>query len=217
MVTVYSTFHPISYGPRVISRSKCLSRQRGMSICAGWRAHPPTAFVRAALIPGTDRRGSSNLLALEAYCAGAPIIRVVQHPFWTQLMRQWDDGFLIYDMMDDHSGFLGNGAWLPQQEQELLTAADLVTVAADMLATKARDSKACVIIKNAADRDHFVTVGLRPSGEVPVRVGYYGAISHWFDSGLVSESAKAHPEWSSSWSAPLSRPICRTSVPFQMW
>ena len=110
-------------------------------------------------------------------------------------MRQWDDGFLIYDMMDDHSGFLGNGGWLPQQEQELLSAADLVTVVADMLATKARDSKACIIIKNAADRDHFVTVRLRPSGEVPVRVGYYGAISHWFDSALVSESAKAHPEW----------------------
>ena len=138
---------------------------------------------------------ATNLLALEAYCAGEPIIRVVQHPFWTQLMRQWDDGALIYDMMDDHSGFLGNGTWLPRQEEDLLSIADLVTVAADRLASKARNSGACIIIKNAADRDQFAPIPLRSIGETPVRVGYYGAISHWFDSALVSECAKAHPEW----------------------
>ena len=138
---------------------------------------------------------AANLLALEAYCAGSPIIRIAQHPFWTPLMRQWDDGVLIYDMMDDHSGFLGNGAWLPQQEGELLAAADLVTVAADMLARKAQDSKTCITIKNAADRDHFSSVRLRAIDDAPVRIGYYGAISHWFDSELVSECAKAHPEW----------------------
>ncbi len=171
------------------------SPARNVHLCRLACSPPHPRLYETLLSPEQIDEVATNLFALEAYCAGAPIIRVVQHPFWTQLMRQWDDGFLIYDMMDDHSGFLGNGGWLPQQEQELLSAADLVTVAADMLATKARDSKACIIIKNAADRDHFVTVRLRPSGEVPVRVGYYGAISHWFDSALVSESAKAHPEW----------------------
>ena len=156
---------------------------------------PHPRLYETLLSPAQLDEVATNLLALEAYCAGDSIIRVVQHPFWTQLMRQWDDGMLVYDMMDDHSGFLGNGTWLPEQEEELLTAADLVTVAADMLATKARDSKACIIIKNAADRDHFATVAIRRPDDAPVRIGYYGAISHWFDSALVSESAKAHPEW----------------------
>ncbi len=81
---------------------------------------PAPSFVRDAISPEQIDEVATNLLALEAYCAGAPIIRVVQHPFWTQLMRQWDDGFLIYDMMDDHSGFLGNGAWLPEQNKSCL-------------------------------------------------------------------------------------------------
>ena len=81
---------------------------------------PHPRLYETLLSPEQLDEVATNLLALEAYCAGAPIIRVVQHPFWTQLMRQWDDGFLIYDMMDDHSGFLGNGTWLPQQEEELL-------------------------------------------------------------------------------------------------
>ena len=59
-----------------------------------------------------------------------------------------------------------------------------------MLASKAHDSKACIIIKNAADRDHFEAVPLRAVDEVPVRVGYYGAISHWFDSTLVSDQPR---------------------------
>ena len=133
-----------------------------MSSCAGSGAQPHTHVCMRRLLSSAQLDGvAANLLALEAYCDGAPIIRVVQHPFWTPLMRQWDDGLLIYDMMDDHSGFLGNGTWLPQQEDELLAAADLVTVAADMLAKKAHDSKTCVIIKNAADRDHFASVRLR--------------------------------------------------------
>ena len=136
---------------------------------------------------------ATNLLALEAYCAGAPIIRVVQHPFWTQLMRQWDDGFLIYDMMDDHSGFLGNGAWLPEQEQELLRqqiwSRSRPICWRPRLGTLRRASLSKM-------RPIVTTSSLLPYDAPvmsPVRMGYYGAISHWFDSALVSESAKAHP------------------------
>ncbi len=35
----------------------------------------------------------------------------------------------------------------------------------------------------------------RDAAAKPVRIGYYGAIAHWFDSALVSDAAKAHPEW----------------------
>ena len=60
---------------------------------------------------------ATNLLALEAHCAGEPVIRVVEHPFWMQLMQQCDYGALVYDLMDDHSGFLGQRCRLSEQEE----------------------------------------------------------------------------------------------------
>ena len=52
-----------------------------------------------------------------------------------------------------------------------------------------------MVLKNAADFDHFASIEPRESNAHPVRLGYYGAISYWFDAGLVAECAKAHPEW----------------------
>jgi len=82
----------------------------------------------------------------------------------------------------------------PDQEEDLLSIADLVTVTSETLANRVEPSK-LLVLKNAADLKHFERVKPRESGSTPVRVGYYGAIAHWFDSALVRDCAKAHPEW----------------------
>ncbi len=138
---------------------------------------------------------STNLAALLDKNAGSPIIRVVQHPFWARLMKQVDVGPLVYDMMDEHSEFLGNGDWIDNEEQRLLKLADLITVTADSLQKRTIHPQNTMVLKNAADFDHFASIEPRQSNAHPVRLGYYGAISYWFDAGLVAECAKAHPEW----------------------
>ena len=49
-------------------------------------------------------------------------------------------------------------------------------------------------MRNGVDYEHFATAGPRlPSPSVVV--GYYGAISHWFDSRLVAHLARLRPDW----------------------
>ena len=98
-------------------------------------------------------------------------------------------------MMDEHSGFLGNGDWIDTEEQRLLKLADLITVTADSLQKRTLRPRSTIVLKNAADFEHFAGIAPRDSSEHPVRVGYYGAISYWFDAGLVAECATVHPEW----------------------
>lgn len=142
---------------------------------------------------------ADNLSCLLKERGNGAIIRLVQHPFWTGLMRQCDEGLLVYDMMDDHSGFLGNGEWLDDEEKALLGISDLVTVSSNVLMTKAAASQAgrskAVLLTNGADVEYFSEVLPRVENSGVVRVGYYGAISSWFDSELVEYCARRHPEW----------------------
>ena len=126
--------------------------------------------------------------------ARGAVVRLVHHPFWTPVMRRWDTGLLVYDLIDEHSGFEGNGNWLLGQEADLLALADLVFVSSGVLLKKV-DAKKAVLVRNAADIDYFGSIANKARSPQPVRIGYYGAIAGWFDSELVKFCAKAHPEW----------------------
>jgi glycosyltransferase involved in cell wall biosynthesis len=78
--------------------------------------------------------------------------------------------------------------------------ADLVVVTSSALEREARKhAKNVVVIRNGCDYEHFAKA---PGAGGPRRViGYYGAISDWFDIALVAELAKRRPEWTSSSSA----------------
>ena len=126
---------------------------------------------------------------------------VVQLPFWTPLaiaaQQRW--GWkIVYDCMDEHAGFTTNNATMLQHEETLVAQSDLVVTTSRKLYDKLVPvSKRILALPNATDFDHFSQPGpLHPLSKLegPV-IGYYGAISDWFDVEMVRSGAEARPDW----------------------
>lgn len=126
---------------------------------------------------------------------------VVQLPFWTPLAiaakERW--GWkIVYDCMDDHAGFTTNNATMLQHEETLVAQSDLVVTTSRKLYDKlAPVSRRILALPNATDFDHFRQPGpLRPLSKLkgPI-IGYYGAVSDWFDVEMVCTAAEARPDW----------------------
>jgi GT2 family glycosyltransferase/glycosyltransferase involved in cell wall biosynthesis len=142
--------------------------------------------------------------ALDEYRLDAGItaaLILVQLPFWHPLAEaaraRW--GWkVIYDCMDEHSGFSTNTPAMLEQEEELIRSSDLVLATARPLYDKtARLARRTLLLPNAADFDHFSHPGpdrllAHLSGPI---IGYYGAISDWFDVEMVRAAAAARPGW----------------------
>ncbi len=54
--------------------------------------------------------------------------------------------------------------------------------------------KKVLLLRNAADFELFASASVRPSHSRP-RIGYFGAVSEWFDLDLVAQLARRRPEW----------------------
>lgn len=126
---------------------------------------------------------------------------VVDLPFWAPFafeLRRRHGWPILYDCMDEHAGFSTNEKEMIALEERLLGESDLVLVTAAVLEEKARGiARRLCRLPNAADYDHFHHA--RPHEEYarlrkPV-IGYYGAISDWFDVAMVEEAARARPDW----------------------
>ncbi len=123
-------------------------------------------------------------------------IEIVQHPFWRQVVSNSPGTRVVYDCIDHHAGFSTATDTLVHEENQLLIESDVVvTTSAELskIISKQRDN---TVIRNAAEVEHFareeqakVEKNKRP------RVGYFGAISSWFDIELVARSARAFPQW----------------------
>ena len=127
-------------------------------------------------------------------------IVVAQHPFWTPLAEALRPRFgwpIVYDCMDDHAGFLQNGAEVMETERRLVAEADLVVASSRRLyeGVRAR-SRSATLIRNACEYEHFCRYDARPpSRRDHPTIGYYGAIAEWFDSELVARLAAMRPGW----------------------
>lgn len=122
---------------------------------------------------------------------------------WAQAayrLRELHDWPVVYDCMDDWSGF----AWMPdallEQEVELARRSDLVIVTAQKLWDKwAPLNPRTVLARNAADFAHFQqpALGAPPDG-LPAGhpiVGFFGAMDSWFDVELVRYAALERPDY----------------------
>ena len=128
---------------------------------------------------------------------------VVQLPFWrglaTELRREF--GWrVVYDCMDKHAGFSTNATQMLAEEERLAREADaVVTTARQLQEEQSAFNPNCVLIPNATDFGHFsVKWGDAPPELAALTrpiVGYYGAISDWFDTRLVADVARARPDW----------------------
>ncbi|MFZ1937057.1 MAG: glycosyltransferase [Thermoguttaceae bacterium] len=162
-------------------------------------------------------------LRVEGRLASAVV--VVQLPFWTTLAERLRERFgwpVVYDCMDDHSGFSTNCESMLRAEDRTIASADLVVVTADLLETKVRaKARRTTLIRNACEYEHFAAAGSRlaaagtaargalgadvpsaakrteaepPNARRPT-VGFYGAIAEWFDADLVADLAELRPGW----------------------
>jgi polysaccharide pyruvyl transferase CsaB len=166
-----------------------------------------------------DRLGASDadavFEALDALRRDQPLgatVSIVQLPFWAPVARRFREERawpLVYDLMDHHAGFSSNEPSMLEEERGLLESADLVLASSAFLEEAARRHNERVLrLPNACDYGHFASVSAPPNAR-PV-VGYYGAISDWFDSALVAELAERRPDWDfvlvgSTWGADLGR------------
>jgi len=130
-------------------------------------------------------------------------ICLVSLPFWGKLAlaarARW--GWKVaYDCMDDHSGFSTNGPEMLREELVLSAQSDLVLTSSRLLHERISPvARRTLLLRNAADFDHFSRApATRPLGDTatdgPV-IGYFGAISEWFDVEMVYRAAAARPEW----------------------
>ena len=140
-------------------------------------------------------------------------ISLVQLPFWTplaQAARARHGWKIVYDCMDDHAGFSTNRPAMLKYEKELLSSCDLVVSSSKYLHDKNRVvAKRALLLPNATDFEHFRRNGLgaetglttaverRRLADIPHPIiGYYGAISDWFDTELIRGVAIRRPDWS---------------------
>lgn len=134
----------------------------------------------------------------------AEAICLVQHPFWTPLAQRLKERYgwkIVYDCMDDHSGFQHTHPEIVSREQALIASSDLVLASSRVLyeSLSAQHSN-CLLLPNAGDYVHFSHLPPRDASSIaslprPI-VGYYGAIAEWFDIEAVRHAAMAHPKWS---------------------
>lgn len=124
------------------------------------------------------------------------VVALVDHPFWSKVAQAVPGVSVIYDCMDDHGGFSNNGDTILRAEQKMLLEADAVVTTSARLSEKIGAVRENTIIRNAAESAWFSKPpqDLLYHTERPV-VGYYGAISEWFDIDLVVASAKHYPDY----------------------
>jgi GT2 family glycosyltransferase/peptidoglycan hydrolase CwlO-like protein/SAM-dependent methyltransferase len=128
---------------------------------------------------------------------------LVDLPFWAPIalgLRERYGWKVVYDCMDEHSGFRTTARRMLRSEEALSRTADLVLATSHRLfATQSRLNANCQLVPNAADFSHFRFAPPGVPDEIanitrPI-IGYYGAISDWFDTELIAYLARSRPGW----------------------
>ncbi len=161
-------------------------------------------FYSRTLAEETLEQSYSAILELAVSYRIRDAVLLVHYPSWEPLARAVADALrwrLVYDCMDEHTGFGTHGHETAADEERLIQEADLVLVTSRKLEERASRLRADVLrLPNAGEEQHFARLPPRHASPIaslprPV-IGYYGAISSWFDTDAVQEAASRHPDWS---------------------
>jgi len=163
------------------------------------RARSPLNIYRDSLSGPVEEGLYQSFLHMKDAARLNEAVCFVHLPFWTPiaLRLKKELGFkVIFDCMDDFSGFDDTSPAMLAWEPMLAKAADLVSVTSKALAKK-HEARRPLFLPNAADFERFSIPakpreGLRGKGPV---LGYYGAVARWFDAELVTEAARRRPGW----------------------
>ena len=129
------------------------------------------------------------------------ILFYVNLPFWFPLVKLYleePNVKIVYDCMDYHRGFSTNTHLMVDQEDSLSRLSHLLITSSKKLCHLQRKlNPHTILVQNGTDFDHFNR--LEPNHAMskigkPI-IGYYGAISDWFDMDLIKEVAISRPDW----------------------
>jgi glycosyltransferase involved in cell wall biosynthesis len=128
---------------------------------------------------------------------------LVQFPVWAKPAFELKKRYgwkTVYDCMDYHAGFGNISKSSLKDERSLFINSDLVFLSSHVLRQKILPiKKHCHLLPNAGEFDHFsrsTPKAFKNIERLPRPIlGYYGAISQWFDSRLLASISKNRPDW----------------------
>lgn len=166
--------------------------------------HPQnTLNIYTDVLQGDDLANMAlGLCAAIKNTKATELIYLIQFPGWASLafeLRDQLSGKVIFDCMDDHAGFSTNSEQAIETENTLLREADLVIASSALLEEKAQAfNNEVLLVNNGTESHHFSqphTNGKLDNFQDKPIIGYYGAISDWFDTDIISYCANAKPDW----------------------
>lgn len=113
-------------------------------------------------------------------------IIILDYPNWVfgaEYLREFYGFRLIVDYMDDYTGFLGTTTgFLKDNCIHMLETSDLVIASSQFLSDIAqRYTSEIRIVRNGTEVNHFNYALEKETHKKRPVIGYYGAVSHWFD------------------------------------
>lgn len=138
---------------------------------------------------------AKNSLNIEA-------LNLVDFPSWAPVVFKLKELYgwkIIYDCLDEHTGFSNINNNRIQEEEKLLKDSDLLIVTSMHLNKKARKyrNNDIILLPNAGDFNHFNNLqynNVLKDIKKPI-IGYYGAIAEWFDNDLIEYIATKRNDW----------------------
>lgn len=166
-------------------------------------ADPKFTFNTVISDNALEELNTSIKILKDSYLINAAIM-MVDLPFWRKLAISLKKSYgwkVVYDCMDLHTGFSTSSKRVIYDERLLLQESDLVLTTSQFLYQHAKsENNNVILVPNGTDFDFFhqaanhISIDEIKNLHVPV-IGYYGAIADWFDTHLVGNLARKHPEW----------------------
>ncbi|MEW8959496.1 MAG: glycosyltransferase, partial [Moorella sp. (in: firmicutes)] len=165
---------------------------------------PKLNVYRNQVDASTLQRWVDSFEYLRRHYSIVEAICLVQLPFWQPVafrLRKQFGWKVVYDCMDEHGGFSTNSPAMLTLEENLSSGSDLVLATSQKLLEKQKGySSNCLLVPNACEFEHFSVSFKTLPHEIALLprpiIGYYGAISDWFDTELVATMARLKPDWS---------------------
>ena len=153
-------------------------------------------------LPAGQNSDALQTSLLSVFCKEHAIVRPVLWYYTAMALGfsgEMDASAIVYDCMDELSGFLNAPAQLLEREQQLFSVADVVFTGGLRLFEAKRDRHPNVhAFPSSIDAEHFArNVMADPEDQISIphpRAGFYGVLDERFDFNLVAELARLRPE-----------------------
>lgn len=127
-------------------------------------------------------------------------IIIIEYPTWyevTNFLKTKYKSKIILDYIDDYDDFeeTSKNKYLKEATRKYLENSDLVITTSNFLNEKAsKYAKSTKIIRNGTEFNFFNRALRENKTNEKIKIGYYGAISSWFDVDKVEFVAKNRPD-----------------------